>query len=442
MERASRDAFMERASRDAFMERALRALSFALIAFALWRLFTAAGDVVRVRSSSLARDLPSIESARTAALHVEMDAALPPAERDALVAVAHAGTRVTWSAPRATLSRQGAAMPPLAAVAERAREPGGPVRIAVTSAADVAFSDGLAALDTVRATAAIRGATVSVGEPSGALGAVSGAVRAFIRVPAAAALHPVLVVGRAGWEAKFAVAALEERGWTVEARLFVAPGADVTQGSRGAIDTSRYAVIVALDTTLGSVAASMVRFVRQGGGLVLLASAANAPAVRAIAPARAGARRLADVRAFDAAEPVNAMALYPLEGLRGDAVPLSTRGALLTVAARREGAGRVLQAGFDETWRWRMQGGADAVAAHRAWWSRMVASVAAAPLPPADESPAAEGAPLARLVDALGPAVAIAPDASGPHRLPGWLLPAILLCLLAEWASRRWRGAR
>jgi hypothetical protein len=136
------------------------------------------------------------------------------------------------------------------------------------------------------------------------------------------------------------------------------------------------------------------------------------------------------------------MALYPLEGLRGDAVPLSTRGALLTVAARREGAGRVLQAGFDETWRWRMQGGADAVAAHRAWWSRMVASVAAAPLPPADESPAAEGAPLARLVDALGPAVAIAPDASGPHRLPGWLLPAILLCLLAEWASRRWRGAR
>jgi len=436
-DRASRGALMGRASRDAVMERALRALSFALIAFALWRLFAGAGagDVVRVRSSSLARDLPSIESARTAALHVEMDAAPPPAERDALAAVAHAGTRVTWSAPRATLSRQGAAMPPLAVVAERAREPGGPVRIAVTSAADVAFSDGLAALDTVCAAGATRGATVSVGEPSGALGAVSGAARAFIGVPAAATLHPVLVVGRAGWEAKFAVAALEERGWTVDARLFVAPGADVTQGSPGAIDTSRYAAIVALDTTLGSVAASVVRFVRQGGGLVLLAGAANAPA-------RAGARRLADARAFDVAEPVNAMALYPLEGLRGDAVPLSTRGALVTAAARREGAGRVLQAGFDETWRWRMQGGADAVAAHRAWWSRMVASVAAAPLPPADESPAAEGAPLARLVDALGPAVAIAPDSSGPHRLPGWLLPAILLCLLAEWASRRWRGAR
>src|ERR1019366_3377028 len=80
------------------------------------------------------------------------------------------------------------------------------------------------------------------------------------------ALHPVLVVGRAGWEAKFAVAALEERGWTVEARLFVAPGADVTQGSRGAIDTSRYAAIVALDTTLGAVAASVAWVGRGGGG--------------------------------------------------------------------------------------------------------------------------------------------------------------------------------
>ena len=81
------------------MERALRALSFALIAFALWRLFAGAGagDVVRVRSSSLARDLPSIESARTAALHVEMDAAPPPAERDALKRAARQAVVDRWS---------------------------------------------------------------------------------------------------------------------------------------------------------------------------------------------------------------------------------------------------------------------------------------------------------------------------------------------------------
>jgi hypothetical protein len=216
----------------------------------------------------------------------------------------------------------------------------------------------------------------------------------------------------------------------------------VTQGAAGAIDTSRYSAVVALDTTLGSVGPSIARFVRDGGGLVLLAGAANAPALRAIAPAHAGERRPAGTRAFDVAEPVNAMAVYPLESPRGDAVRISTRGPLLTVAARREGAGRVLQAGFDETWRWRMQGGAGAVASHRAWWSRIVASVAAAPLPPLDESPAAEGAPLARLVDALGPPVTTAPDSSAPHRLPVWLFPAILLCLLAEWGSRRWRGAQ
>jgi hypothetical protein len=435
MERASRDAGMERASRDAFIESALRALSFALIAFALWRMLAGAGTgaTVRVRSSSLERELPSIESARTSALHVDIDVTPAPADRDALAAVAHAGTRVTWSA---------AAMTPLAAVAERTREPGGPVRIAVASLADVAFSDGLAALDTVRAASATHGAMVGIGAPSGALRVRSGSARATVGVPSAAALHAVLVVGRAGWEAKFAVAALEEQGWTVEERLFVAPGADVTQGSIGAIDTTHFSAIVALDTALGSVGPGIVRFVRQGGGLVLLADAANAAAVRAIAPARAGTRRLADTRAFDVAEPVNAMPVYPLDSPRADAVRLSMRGSLLTAAARREGAGRVLQAGFDETWRWRMQGGADALAAHRAWWSRMVASVAVAPLAAVDETPAAEGAPLARLVDALGPAVTIAPDASGPHRLPVWLLPAILLCLLAEWGSRRWRGAQ
>jgi hypothetical protein len=136
------------------------------------------------------------------------------------------------------------------------------------------------------------------------------------------------------------------------------------------------------------------------------------------------------------------MAVYPLESLRADAVRLSTRGAETTSAARREGAGRVLQAGFDETWRWRMQGGSDAVAAHRAWWSRMVGSVAAIPLPRADESSSAEGAPLARLVDALGPATAVAPAESMPRALPAWLLPALLIVLLVEWGSRRLRGAR
>jgi hypothetical protein len=210
-----------------------------------------------------------------------------------------------------------------------------------------------------------------------------------------------------------------------------------------AIDTAHFSAIVALDTVLGTVGPQIARFVREGGGLVLLADAANAPAVRAIAPARVGTKSAAAIRAFDGAEPVNAMPVYPLESVRSDAVPLSRRGTLLTSAARREGAGRVLQAGYDETWRWRMQGGSDAVAAHRAWWSRMVGSVAGGgTFKVSDGMASAEGAPLARLVDALGPATTVEPPASVPRQLPAWLLPALLIFLLAEWGSRRMRGAR
>jgi hypothetical protein len=426
-----------RAERATGIEHALRAASFALVAFALWRVISsgAPGGAALVRSSSLARELPSIESGRTAAVHVELDAPPAPQDRDALTAVAHAGTRVTWS---------GAFVVPLAAVATRAREPGGPVRVAVASSAKVSLSDGLAALDSIGSASAARGAAVDVGAPSGALTAKSGATLAPIGLPSAAALRPVLIVGRAGWEAKFAAAALEEQGWTVEQRVVVAPGAVVTQGVLAAIDTGHYSAIVALDTMLGPVAPSIARFVRDGGGLLLMGASANAPAVRAIAPAQAGDKRAAESHTFDgfSTAPLDATPVYPLEALRNDAVRLSMRGTRLTAAARREGAGRVVQAGFDETWRWRMQGGTDAVAAHRAWWSRMVGSVAATPLASEERGRSAEGAPLARLIDALGPAVTAVPDSSAPHRLPAWLLPAILLALLAEWGSRRWRGAQ
>jgi hypothetical protein len=90
-------------------------------------------------------------------------------------------------------------------------------------------------------------------------------------------------------------------------------------------------------------------------------------------------------------------------------------------------------------------GGADeSPEQHRAWWTRMVASVAYAPhyaRPGAVES---DAAPVAQLFDALG----------GPSRMPGqslanaagsislWMLFVILsLSLLAEWASRRLRGS-
>jgi hypothetical protein len=56
-------------------------------------------------------------------------------------------------------------------------------------------------------------------------------------------------------------------------------------------------------------------------------------------------------------------------------------------------------------------------------------------------------APLASLVDALGPAARELPSARetdddpGAPPLRGWMLVALLAALLAEWTSRRLRGA-
>jgi hypothetical protein len=181
--------------------------------------------------------------------------------------------------------------------------------------------------------------------------------------------------------------------------------------------------------------------VRAGGGLVLAGDASDVPAVRAIAPGRAGARIPGGTLTFDASQPQRSLAARPVESLRADAVVLERRGAAVMSAARREGVGRVVQVAYDETWRWRMQGGDDAVAAHRAWWTRAVAAAVGTPAPAAFTSTNPEGAPLARLVDALG-APTERPASDAPRGLPGWLLASICVILLVEWGSRRLRGAR
>jgi hypothetical protein len=155
---------------------------------------------------------------------------------------------------------------------------------------------------------------------------------------------------------------------------------------------------------------------------------------------------------------------YALSALRSDATPLERRQDGIAVAARRLGAGRVIQVGFDESWRWRMAGAPGAEAAHRDWWSRIVGSIAYAPV--VREAPAApagadtrslrsasshpersEGsalsAPLALVIDRLGP-----PRAAAPADFERWspdsriLLALMLVLLLIEWTSRRLRGAR
>ena len=78
----------------------------------------------------------------------------------------------------------------------------------------------------------------------------------------------------------------------------------------------------------------------------------------------------------------------------------------IAVAARRVGAGRVMQIGYDDSWRWRMAGGARDRSARIASGGRASsASVAYAPRAAATgDGRRDRGAPLAALVDRLGPA--------------------------------------
>jgi len=88
-----------------------------------------------------------------------------------------------------------------------------------------------------------------------------------------------------------------------------------------------------------------------------------------------------------------------------------------------------------------MAGGAGSEAAHRAWWTRVVAAVAYAPGPNASAA-IAGGAPVAALARELGPPRALPANAPGGAADPRILSAIIMILLLAEWASRRLRGRR
>jgi hypothetical protein len=166
------------------------------------------------------------------------------------------------------------------------------------------------------------------------------------------------------------------------------------------------------------------------------------PALRAIAPGRAGARVPAVSISFASATPRRALGFFPVLSLASDAVALESRDGRIAAAARRVGAGRVVQLGYDETWRWRLAGTGDAPAAHRDYWSSVVAAAAYRATTRAAAT-LDDAAPLASLHAALGePTAARGTPAFVGARLPWWMLAALAALLLAEWGSRRLRGAR
>jgi hypothetical protein len=305
----------------------------------------------------------------------------------------------------------------------------------------VSLSDSAGVLDTLRATAG--GTTLEASEVVGAVLARQGAYSATAGPAAASDRRDVLVLGRASWESKFVLAALVEAGWQVRARLPAAPGVAVTDPALLPIDTARYDAVVMLDSTAADLAPAVARFVAAGGGLVAAGSATSLEPLRAILPARAGDRRPGRILLDDDSTTRADLPLRPLGVLRADAVPLERQAAGVAAAVRRAGSGRALAVGYDESWRWRMLGGASGPAAHRAWWSRTVGLVAAER--DAERADAtSDAAPTAALVSTLGPPVPRA-ERSAPGRsdpLPLALLALLAAALLAETASRRFRGAR
>jgi hypothetical protein len=424
------------------LEHVLRAIVLAALAVMLWQTLqgrsNSVSQSVNARGAGVGNALAkwSAMGKAPARIHVQLDSLPSPRDRAWLGALAGAGSSVTWSGDIPSMMIDAG---PVASPAGGAK-----ILVAAPSGSAVVMSDDIGVIDTVRAQGA--GAAL-------AINSLAGSVTARVRGSAASTLQrdsvvlrKVLVIGAAAWESKFIVAALEEAGWKVDAFIRVAPGVDVTQGSAAAIDTSRYSAVVALDGAAAPYANRIIEFARSGGGVVLTPQAAT---LDAMTPLRAGAvgRAAAEARAVQTGGSVTltTLALAPVTSLRSDAVPLERQAGTVAIAARRVGAGRVLQLGYEDTWRWRMGGGDGAVRDHREWWTGLVSSIAYAPRV-AREAAATpiDAAPMAGLVASIGPATsvsAIANLSGAQSDWTAWLFVLLALGLIGEIASRRLRGA-
>lgn len=418
------------------IEHGLRALVLVVLGVAAWRAARppVEQDVERAGSADLASALSRWTLAPPRRVDVTLERAPNRSERDWLRALRRAGTPVAW---------RGDEIPALAVELAPVASPRGGMTlwIAAPAGARVAVADAIASIDTVVTT--VGGAKLFAPITADAITASIGDHRASTSARDTLIPRRILVLGRAAWEAKFLIAALEETGWLVDARLAVAPGVEVTQGVSRAPDTARHAVVVVLDAPSATTGAALTRYVRSGGGAILTGTSGNSPSLAAIAVGRGGARIRPSSIAFADDAPRRALAFLAITP-RGDAIVLEERDGRVAAAARRADAGRVVQLGYDDTWRWRLAGGPTALEAHRDWWGALVSSVAYRATIPLARAARDDAAPRARLVDALGPSSS--PAGASPSRTrwlpsPALLFVLVSLLLVAEVTSRRLRGA-
>jgi hypothetical protein len=385
-------------------EWALRVISLAVLVVILMRTWGPSSRSARTENAgqgSIAESLPRWSIAGPARIHLALDSVLPHRQRDWLAAIERAGTNVTWNSTRIT---------PLALTLTRMPDPSGTYELAASAPLDsvIVVRDAVGVMDSVKA--GVDGIRTEIPGITNRAGVSVGGSNAWANAPDTMVLKRLLVEGAASWETKFTIAALTERGWKVDAVTHVAPGVDVREGSPALPDTSRYAAIIAVDSSAALVSRGANSFVRSGGGLITLHDASMVG-------------------------PRSAKSIVLEHRSDGD------------VRASRVGAGRVIRVGYKDLWRQRMSGDdtvSDPVAAHRAWLARAVASVAYAPRASVAVDSASDPAPFADMVDRLGARSGSA-DAASPMRgeVPSSVLFGVLLVsLLLELASRRLRGAR
>ncbi|WP_411279719.1 hypothetical protein [Gemmatimonas sp.] len=342
------------------------------------------------------------------------------------------------------------------------------VRVAGAPAAERAMAslvlrDAGGTLDSIPNTRRAAWRLASVSTP---LRASLGASEARVPIRAPGFTRRVMLIAQPGWESKFVTAALEESGWHVDGRYRVSPHTSIIVGSPERLDTARYAVVVVLDS-MAVDAATLRRFVQQGGGLVLGGDALRIPVLAPISPARATTVRGGVAGALLTDTPQRGLEAWELVANRGATVMRSDGSGHAheepVLVARRLGAGRVVASAYRNSWRWRMEGTDDGVAAHRGWWSSVLTLAAGVPTTAGDplsddhaDAYPGNAAPYADLVARAGLPVSFdrttAPPASGRSAFdqlldrlrltPGLLFTLIVLALLGEWASRRLRGNR
>lgn len=373
---------------------------------------------------------------RAESMVVTLGDRVDPITREWLGALRASGTGIQWSggpvAEAAEIQREGA--PGGAVVARIAAAPNTPVVLrdalgildsAVVSAASVASAASAASAASV-AEFRLQGSGDSIEIVAG-----SGVLRGR---PGLRGARSVVVLGDAGWEARFIIAALESRGWRAEPRLRVGPGRWVVQGRPLPLDTTRHDAVIVLGRLDPSTNGAVRRFVSSGGGLVLSGGTFG---LEDIAPGRIG-QAVRPVAGLGVPESRAQLEYRVLGRLERDASILAPAASGARVAARREGAGRVLQLGDVDTWRLSMASDAGR-AEHGALWNRAVAFVS--PRDPARPDAIDDLAPRAATVALLGPP-ASGPARSGRSSIPWTTVAGIILLvsLVLEWASRRLRG--